>query len=261
MTVQEIIDLKLEVLRSEECVCITTLMDDGNNMVKCDICKEIEMWEEKCTCDECEECLNLKIQALQSQPCECTYKTIVEQHPSVDEDGNDVMIDVEVSVIDVMCARCVEIKEYQDILDKWEILSKANIDKADFDKYDVVNGVICSKVVEGGNPSEIDELKEVMGMEQMMQNFAIDTMMFEIIPDLESRLPQSQSLMMGDDTKNIKIMKGLVKEMGAYFADRIIRGVVTYKQCFSISMYRKYQADTDAILRMEGYGHLIVPIV
>lgn len=114
---------------------------------------------EVCTCNICKECLELKIQTLQEQPCICTYKTVVEQHPSLDENGNNIMVDVEVSVVDVMCARCIEIKGYQDTLDKWDMLDKANIDKEDYDKYDIVDGVICNKVIEEGKVSRVDELK------------------------------------------------------------------------------------------------------
>lgn len=44
--------------------------------------------------------------------------------------------------------------------------------------------------------------------------------------------------------------------MAAYFARKIIEGH-DYNFIFSVSVYKRYQDDTDVILELEGYGHLI----
>lgn len=44
--------------------------------------------------------------------------------------------------------------------------------------------------------------------------------------------------------------------MAAYFAQSIINGR-DYESIFKVSVYKRYQDDTDAILELEGYGHLI----
>lgn len=46
--------------------------------------------------------------------------------------------------------------------------------------------------------------------------------------------------------------------MAAYFATQIMEGKITYEKVFSISLYKKYQNDVDAILIAEGREDLIV---
>ena len=44
--------------------------------------------------------------------------------------------------------------------------------------------------------------------------------------------------------------------MAAYFAQAIIDGR-DYNSIFKVSVYKRYQDATDAILELEGYGELI----
>ena len=258
VTVQSIIQDMIQQLQLEECTCASTIPTENADVtsIKCYRCEEIEKLQVRCTCGKCDDCLHILLDYYKSQPCTCTYKDVEVSVPNPDTGLEDIVTE---KVVDVKCARCIKIEEIESTLSDHEIMRKAYIDEADFDKYVIVDGVIQSKVVESGKPSDIDVLRETLETEQLVQNFAIDTMMFEIIPSLEDRLPQVMSFSL-DENKNNNLMKGLVRDMGAYFADRIIRGVVTYTQCFSISMYKKYQDDTDVILRMEGYGHLITRV-
>jgi len=45
--------------------------------------------------------------------------------------------------------------------------------------------------------------------------------------------------------------------MAMYIAEKIMNGQQSYTKVFSISIYKKYQADTDAILVAEGKENLI----
>lgn len=46
--------------------------------------------------------------------------------------------------------------------------------------------------------------------------------------------------------------------MAMYMATKIMEGKQTYEYVFSISIYKRYQADVDAILIAEGREDLIV---
>lgn len=45
--------------------------------------------------------------------------------------------------------------------------------------------------------------------------------------------------------------------MATYIAEKIMSGQQSYAKIFSIGIYKKYQADTDAILIAEGKESLI----
>lgn len=45
--------------------------------------------------------------------------------------------------------------------------------------------------------------------------------------------------------------------MAEYLAKKIISGEQSYSKVFGISVYRRYQNDTNNILIADGYGHLI----
>ena len=45
--------------------------------------------------------------------------------------------------------------------------------------------------------------------------------------------------------------------MAMYIAQRILDGKISYEHVFSISIYKRYQDDVDAILIAEGRGDLI----
>lgn len=47
--------------------------------------------------------------------------------------------------------------------------------------------------------------------------------------------------------------------MAGYLAERIKKGVVTYKKVFvDTKIYAKYREETNMILELDGYGDLIV---
>lgn len=52
-------------------------------------------------------------------------------------------------------------------------------------------------------------------------------------------------------------MKG-VNSMAMYMAERILNGSQDYSRIFSVSLYKKYQDDVDAILIAEGREDLII---
>lgn len=61
---------------------------------------------------------------------------------------------------------------------------------------------------------------------------------------------------MNIDTMSINNMKGGIATMAAYFAKRIMRSALTYKEV--IAKYPEYKEDIDFILKAEGKGDLIV---
>ena len=46
--------------------------------------------------------------------------------------------------------------------------------------------------------------------------------------------------------------------MAGYLATKIMNGTATYTQVFSVSIYKPYQQDVNAILTAEGKGDLVV---
>lgn len=48
--------------------------------------------------------------------------------------------------------------------------------------------------------------------------------------------------------------------MAMYMAEKIMSGQQSYKKIFSVILYRRYQADVDAILIAEGREDLIVAV-
>ena len=46
-------------------------------------------------------------------------------------------------------------------------------------------------------------------------------------------------------------------DMAMYMAEKILQGKQSYEKVFSISLYKKYQDDVDAILIAEGREDLI----
>lgn len=50
---------------------------------------------------------------------------------------------------------------------------------------------------------------------------------------------------------------GVNNEMAMYMAEKILQGKQDYAKIFSVSLYKKYQDDVDAILIAEGREDLI----
>lgn len=248
-----IIASKISEIEALECTCIQTLeeLGDVNEVIICDKCKQLEYWNAHCTCGVCRDCLKVLLEYHQLQPCTCTYKevdvSIVNPDSGLEEFHKEMQIDVK-------CERCNKIDRIVKRLCDYDLFEKAYIDislwgRCMVDEHGNIS-VPNEDVVEKSNADKVNE-------DQMVQNIAIDIMMFEIIPDLESRIPQATTMSMSEDGA-ASLVRGLVLDNGTYFADRIARGVVSYEDCFRVSYYKKYQDETDAILTREGHEHLIV---
>lgn len=175
VTVESVVASKIAELESQPCTCATLLNEVGEPIkVKCDRCKQIDDWKSRCVCGKCKDCLELLRGYYESLPCECTYKTIqVEETIINPETGLEESIMVEKQVVDIQCERCKKIDALNKTLSDYEILSNAFIDEKDFDKYEVIDGVITSKIVDKGSPGDIDVLKQ----ENLSQDELITTTM------------------------------------------------------------------------------------
>lgn len=98
---------------------------------------------------------------------------------------------------------------------------------------------------------EINNLKE----SQQVQDFLIDDIVFEVIPNLESQIAPT-----GKQNEVIalinKKLKGGNEGMAAYLAKKIIEGR-DYRTVFRTNAYKQYQDEVDTILELEGRGDLI----
>ena len=161
VTVESIIASKIAELESQPCTCAVLMSEIGEPVkIKCDRCKQIEYWKSHCICGKCKECLELLCEYYLALPCECTYKTIQVEETIINPDtGLEETITVEKEVVDTQCERCKKIDSINNTLSDYEILANAFIDEEDFDKYEVVDGVITSKIVDTGRPSDIDVIK------------------------------------------------------------------------------------------------------
>lgn len=161
VTVESIIASKIAELESQPCTCAVLMNEIGEPVkIKCDRCKQIEFWKSHCICGKCKECLELLREYYLSLPCECTYKTIQVEETIINPDtGLEEVVTVEKQVVDIQCERCKKIDYINKTLSDYEILANAFIDEEDFDKYEVIDGVITSKIVDKGKPSDIDVIK------------------------------------------------------------------------------------------------------
>lgn len=162
VTVESIIASKIAELESQPCTCAVLMNEVGEPVkIECDRCKQIEYWKAHCTCGKCKDCLELSREYYLALHCECTYRTIQVEETIINPDtGLEEIITVEKEVVDIQCERCKKIDSINKTLSDYEILANAFIDEDDFDKYEVIEGVITSKIVDKGKPSDIDVLKD-----------------------------------------------------------------------------------------------------
>lgn len=150
--------------------------EEGNKIVEleCDRCREIKKLESiTCYCGECRSCLHRLLEIEHSKECTCTYKTIQVEETIIDDSGESIVVMVDKVVIDIQCDRCKEIDRINNRLAEFDMFEKAYIDECDFGKYEVVDGVIKSKVAEGGRLSEIDSVR----LDNLIQDELIVTTM------------------------------------------------------------------------------------
>lgn len=177
VTVESIIASKIAELESQPCTCAVLMSEIGEPVkIKCDRCKQIEYWKSHCICGKCKECLELLCEYYLALPCECTYKTIQVEETIINPDtGLEEVVTVEKQVVDIQCERCKKIDSINKTLSDYEILANAFIDKEDFDKYEVIDGIITSKVVDKGKPSDIDILgNKVMSLDMLDATLLLD---------------------------------------------------------------------------------------
>ena len=170
VTVESIIASKIAELEQQPCTCAVLMNEVGEPVkIKCDRCKQIDSWRSHCICGKCKDCLELLCEYYLALHCECTYRTIQVEETIINPDtGLEEIITVEKEVIDVQCERCKKIDSINKTLSDYEILASAFINKEDFDKYEVIDGVITSKVVDKGKPSDIDILgNKVMSLDML----------------------------------------------------------------------------------------------
>ncbi|MGL5766848.1 MAG: hypothetical protein ACRCX8_14515 [Sarcina sp.] len=250
----QIIENKLVELKALPCQCLPYTNEEDKEL--CYRCEEIEHFEQMCKCGTCRECLELIKSYHEGQECLCTYKTIV------DEEGN------EIQVKDVVCGRCVKIKEIGTTLDTYDIYEDAYIDEELWKDCYFIGECVYTPIVENGvvvktgkevyeSPIEIPKddltiLKEDMSsvkVTQAVQGALIDDIVFEIIPGLS---PNGEVPPL---VKTITLLTG-GNGMAPYLAMKIIEGR-DYATVFKTTVYRRYQDEVDQILELEGYGHLI----
>lgn len=177
VTVESIIASKIAELEQQPCTCAVLMNEVGEPVkIECDRCKQIEYWKAHCTCGVCKDCLELSREYYLALHCECTYRTIQVEETIINPDtGLEEVVTVEKQVVDIQCERCKKIDSINKTLSDYEILANAFIDAEDFDKYEVVEGVITSKVVDKGNPSDIDVLgNKVMSLDMLDATLLLD---------------------------------------------------------------------------------------
>lgn len=221
VTVESIIASKIAELESQPCTCAVLMNEVGEPVkIKCDRCKQIEYWKGHCICGKCKECLELLREYYLSLPCECTYKTIQVEETIINPDtGLEEVVTVEKQAVDIQCERCKKIDSINKTLSDYEILANAFINEEDFDKYEVIDGVITSKVVDKGKHSDIDVLKDENATqdelitttmlataevnEQLSNTDAVTTISLEALAELNEQIILLQ--------EEIKTLKGVVK--------------------------------------------------
>lgn len=277
---KECTDRKIAELQSTECTCTfredwIELRDDVTGEVvvdpdtgepimvpkqvidvKCNRCIDLERLQSiTCFCGECRECIYRKIEVQQAIECICIYETVKEPQPSYDEQGNEIMIEVDVERLVTQCERCKEIDRLSKILEAYAAYEKAFIPEEQWSSCKYENGIIYTPNNEMPTQSPIEELQE----SQMGQDMIIDDLIFEVIPTLEVQINMNNTepvqLASVFSNKLLKIQGG--NGMAAYLAKKIMDGR-DYEVVFRTYSYKQYQDEVDTILELEGRGDLIV---
>lgn len=255
VTVESILSAKIAELELLECTCETITDEEGiEHVTVCDRCRQIEELSSQCTCGKCDDCLRVLLAYHQSQKCTCTYKDVEVSVPNPETGLEDIIIE---KVVDVMCDRCKQIQAIEKQLSDHEIMRKAYIDECNFDKYEVVDGVIQSKVIESGKMSEIDALKQIdSGIMSSTLDLDFRLMMVEDV--IESTQPMAATYNL---TKTI--MKGSVN-MTPYqmmytliLADNYDRADFEYKISVYVRKGRMTQEEADKLIAMMDAKELV----
>lgn len=124
-------------------------------------------------------------------------------------------------------------------------------------KYDLNNRVWLDEYKEVPIlPTPVPTIEEellTLKTSQEAQDFLLDGIILDIIPSLEEQIGEMSSL---TRTLNRTIQVKGGEEMAAYFAKKIMNGR-SYESIFKTNVYKQYQDETDTILILEGYSHLI----
>lgn len=218
-----------------------------------------------CTCGTCRVCITRDIRYQETLECICTYKEEVVQQPSCDEEGNEIIVDVPNIVVDVKCERCKEIDKLTTILDKYDLLESASIPEEEWTTCIVHEGMIFRSQADLDKYLSPDtttknlyqRVEELEGQTEM-NGAIIDDLLFEVIPSIESRMPNvTKTIQTRMAAFNLPEIRKGENPMAVALAKGIMRGK-DYATVFRCISYQQYQDEVDAILVMEGYGYLIV---
>ena len=221
---------------------------------------EVPMTPILCNCKVCRDCLHREIERLSETPCTCTYKEVTEN--ITHEDGTIEVITKQ--VIDVMCERCKAIEAVKLTLSNYDLFEKAHIPQEEWPHCKVHEGMIFTSQKELDSflnpapaiPTEAERLS-TLETSQEMTGLIIDDLLFEVIPSIESRMPNvTKTIQAKMATFTITDNKG-----GNMMAVALAKGIIKgrdYATVFKCLSYKQYQDEVDAILVLEGYGHLIV---
>lgn len=259
VTVESVITSKITELESQPCTCAVLMSEVGEPVkIKCDRCKQIDNWKTHCTCEKCKDCLELLREYYQSLPCECTYKPIQVEETIINPDtGLEETVMVDKQVIDVQCERCKKIDSINKTLSDYEILSNAFIDEKDFDKYEVIDGVITSKIVDKGKPSDIDILKDESS-NILSSTLDLDFRLMEVeFVILDSTQPMSINYNLSKNLKGSVNMTPYEMMYTLILADNYERADFEYKISVYVKRGRMTQDEADKLTAMMDAKELV----
>lgn len=225
-----------------------------------------------CTCGNCIECINRDITYQETLDCACTYIDEPYEYTYINELGEEVTETLYRKVVDVQCERCKEIDRLDSILEKYDMLEKANIpyelwqdciihDDMIFTSQENLNSYLNPTK----QPPTLEDRVGIVEAQTELQSLMMDDLLFEVIPNIEAQIDASASStqkatllkLTESATKNIIKIDGRVSGMAGYLAQKIMDGR-DYATVFKTRSYKPYQDEVDTILVMEGYSDLIV---
>ena len=226
--------------------------------IKCDRCKQIEYWKSHCICGKCKECLELLREYYLALPCECTYKTIQVEETIINPDtGLEETITVEKVVVDIQCERCKKIDSINKTLSDYEILANAFIDEEDFDKYEVVDGVITSKIVDTGRLSDIDISKNE-NSNILSSTLDLDFRLMEVeFVILDNAQPMSINYNLSKNLKGSVNMTPYEMMYTLILADNYERADFEYKISIYVKRGRMTQDEANKLMAMMDAKELV----